>query len=514
MVQRADPIAIRSENSGTLAIPLFGALAVLVFVCVTPAVLNDGDTYWHIAAGSWMLNQRVLLRVDPFSYTFAGKPWQAHEWLSEILMALAYRLSGWSGIVLLAGAAFAATAGLLLWYLSRFLPAAAQGAVAALALACGAGSLLARPHLLALPVLTFWTIALLRARDERRAPSIWLTPLIALWANLHDSYLVGLGLIAVFAFDAMFDAGEDRLAVFRAWAIFAAVSAVMALATPFGINGILFSLHLMSMPALAILGEWQPMDFSRAQPIEVCVAALGYVWITRRMKVSAARIVLLAVLLYLAIAHVRHGMIAGVVGAAVLAEPLGSTFRAGGLSRAISGLDILIERRRLVIRVAAGVLLVLVAAVRLSMPVVRSDDISTPVSALRYLRPGLEQAPVLNDYAFGGYLIFAGIKPFIDSRAELYGDYFLREYARVIGPDPAALAETLAAHHIVWTIFAPGSPAVRELDRLGWRRLYADRWAVVHVRARFGETADIRQLGRAAWSSPQTFNRALTPRKP
>jgi hypothetical protein len=176
-----------------------------------------------------------------------------------------------------------------------------------------------------------------------------------------------------------------------------------------------------------------------------------------------------------------------------LAEPLGAAFRAGRLSRAISAPGTSIERlHRAILTVAAGVLLVVVAFVRLSMPIVRSDDISTPVSAVRYVPPGLEQAPVLNDYAFGGYLIFAGIKPFIDSRAELYGDSFLREYARIIRPDPAALAETLAAHHIVWTVFAPGNPAVSELDRLGWRRLYADRWAVVHVRARLGETADLR----------------------
>ena len=493
MLRPAKSIVISSVNCGTQATPLFGALIAFMFICVTPAILNDGDTYWHIAAGVWMLDHHALLRVDPFSYTFAGRTWQTHEWLSEILMALAYQLSGWSGIVLLAGAAFAATAGLLLWYLGRFLPAAAQAAVVVLALACGSGSLLARPHLLALPVLTLWTIALLRARAEQRAPSLWLTPLIALWANLHDSYLMGLALIAVFALEALCEAREDRRAVFREWAAFGAVSAVMAFASPFGVNGILFSLRLISMPSLAFVGEWQPMDFSTAQPMEASVAALGYVWITRGLKISATRIVLLAALLYLAISHVRHGMVGGVVGAAVLAEPLGSTFRAGGLSRAFSAPGISIERvGRSIPAAAAGVLLVFVAIFRLSMPIVRTDDITSPVSALRYLPARIRQAPVLNDYAFGGYLIFAGIKPFIDSRAELYGDSFLREYARIVRPDRAALAETLAAHRVAWTIFAPGNPAVHELDRLGWRRIHADQWAVVHVRAGLGQSADLR----------------------
>jgi hypothetical protein len=141
------------------------------------------------------------------------------------------------------------------------------------------------------------------------------------------------------------------------------------------------------------------------------------------------------------------------------------------------------RQRRALLPAAACVLFVLIAGIRLSVPIVRSDDVSTPVSALGHLPPSLDYAPVLNDYAFGGYLIFAGIKPFIDSRAELYGDSFLQDYARIIRPDSAALAETLAVQNIVWTVFAPGNPAAGELDRLGWRRLYADRWAVVHVRA-------------------------------
>ena len=35
---------------------------------------------------------------------------------------------------------------------------------------------------------------------------------------------------------------------------------------------------------------------------------------------------------------------------------------------------------------------------------------------------------MLNDYAFGGYLIFEHVRPFIDARAELYGDPMLSLY--------------------------------------------------------------------------------------
>lgn len=33
-------------------------------------------------------------QTDPFSFTFAGHPWVPKDWITEILMALAYRLGG------------------------------------------------------------------------------------------------------------------------------------------------------------------------------------------------------------------------------------------------------------------------------------------------------------------------------------------------------------------------------------------------------------------------------------
>jgi hypothetical protein len=71
----------------------------------------------------------------------------------------------------------------------------------------------------------------------------------------------------------------------------------------------------------------------------------------------------------------------------------------------------------------------------------------------------------------------------VDSRVELYGDAFLDRYAKIISPDSAVIRSTLSADDIQWTIFAPGSPVVGVMDSLpSWRRLYADRFAVIHIR--------------------------------
>ena len=84
---------------------------------------------------------------------------------------------------------------------------------------------------------------------------------------------------------------------------------------------------------------------------------------------------------------------------------------------------------------------------------------------------------------FGGYLIFRGVAPFIDGRAELYGDTFLDRYLAAERGGADALATLLDSYGITWTLLAPQQAATSRLDSLpGWHRVYADAIAVIHTR--------------------------------
>jgi len=97
-------------------------------------------------------------------------------------------------------------------------------------------------------------------------------------------------------------------------------------------------------------------------------------------------------------------------------------------------------------------------------------------------RAGLSR-PALNDYDFGGYLIFEGVAPFVDGRVDLYGDTFMRAYAAALAAEGDALPRILDHYRITWTLLRPDEPAVAALDRdPAWERLYADASAVVHRR--------------------------------
>jgi hypothetical protein len=85
---------------------------------------------------------------------------------------------------------------------------------------------------------------------------------------------------------------------------------------------------------------------------------------------------------------------------------------------------------------------------------------------------------------FGGYLLSRDIKAFIDGRAELYGEKFVQDYFdAATAKDVETLLRLLDTYQIDATLLTPDLPATKVLDHIpGWKRLYTDSIAVIHVR--------------------------------
>ena len=76
----------------------------------TRVLFRDSDAGWHIRNGEAILTNASVPRVDSFSYTHAGRPWFAWEWLSDAVLGAAHQLAGPSGVALLAALVIALTA--------------------------------------------------------------------------------------------------------------------------------------------------------------------------------------------------------------------------------------------------------------------------------------------------------------------------------------------------------------------------------------------------------------------
>ena len=107
-----------------------------------------------------------------------------------------------------------------------------------------------------------------------------------------------------------------------------------------------------------------------------------------------------------------------------------------------------------------------------------------PTSAIAHIPPALRRQPVLNTYSFGGPLIAAGIRPFIDGRSDMYGDAFTLDYQAINSGDPVPFANAVRRYRLAWAITEKSNAElIRLIDRTpGWRRIYTDDHAVIHVR--------------------------------
>ncbi len=473
------PAGARAESSDARVSGLVVALIAVTLFAVaafTPAVLNDGDTWSHLATGEWIFAHGTVPRADPFSHSMPGAPWTAHEWLSECVMTLAFRAGGWSGVALITAFGAAAAALIMGIRLARDLSGAALGIVLALGVALWAPTLLARPHVLALPLAAIWTAGLLAARDRDAPPRPSLALVMTLWSNMHGGFVFGLALIAPFACEAVVAALPGaRLRLARGWAFFALAALAAALVNPYGVEALVFPFRLMGLEHLSRISEWAPQDFGRLGPTEVALLTLLSFALARPISAPPIRVALVALLIAMALAHARHAQLLGLIAPMLLAGPIARTIGARAPK------DIRQIARTALAAVLAGALTI--SALSAAAPIVRTDGSSAPIAALAAVPPGLLEKPVLNDYAFGGYLIFTHVRPFIDGRADMYRDDMLGLYDKLAGGDPATVEATLAHYRISWTIFAPDKRVVAVLDRQpGWRRLYTDAVAVVHAR--------------------------------
>ena len=445
------------------------ALIVGLFVAFTPGLFNDGDTFLHIAAGARMLDLGHVLTTDPFSYTFGGKPWQTHEWLAEVIMALAFRAGGWAGVALLFGVAVGSAIALLVRHVQKLAQGPIGLAVAALPFACLAPSLLARPHILVLPLMELFVAELVFARREGRQPrALPLALMMAVWCNMHGSFVIGLVLAAAFGLENVIRKRDDLIAAARPWALLGALLLAAVVIGPHGIDNLTFPLKLTGFSSLNAIGEWAPMNIAENSMFALTLGAGLFALLWRGRRLDALPLLVVLALIDMSFSHVRHVVLFAVIAPLMVADAFATETTPAPRPAPLAAL-------------AAS--LAIVAVARMLAPLSEPKSPCAPVAALAHVPASLQAKPVFNAYAFGAYLTWRGVKPYVDSRAEVYGDDFLKAFSR-LEQDPALLMKELEARSVAWTLEAPGSPVARALDAApGWTRLYADEMAVVHVRS-------------------------------
>lgn len=476
---------VAAESRARALVPLCaGAGAYLFFLYLGDTRLQDSDSFWQIKIGQWILDHRAMPTIDLYSFTRTGSPWISTSWLSQVLFAFSHAQWDWAGPVILTAVGVALTVAIFVHLLDAQIGPSRAVLFAMLALLLSSHHVLARPHVLALPLMVAWAGLLMAAADRRSAPSWTWLPLMALWANLHGGFVLGLALIGPIALEAVEHAEKGRrLQLFLRWVLFGIGALIASCCTPYGWRTLQAATSILGLgELLSLIMEWMPANFATFTAFEGALLGLIAFGYYRGLVLSAPRIFLILFLTWSALTHVRSIEAFAFLVPLVLAKPLGEMF-----PRPPAGAG---EADRWPARyvTAAGALMIVAASWTSTSLYMGHHRFAftmthTPVAAVDLLEQRKAQR-IFNAYQFGGYLISRDIPVFIDGRAELYGEKFVMDFFKATeGKKPELLPRLLDAYRIEATLLGADAPGPQILDQLkGWKRIYADDVAVIHVR--------------------------------
>jgi hypothetical protein len=373
--------------------------------------IGDSDVWWHLRTGDIIRAQGEVPSVDPFSWTATGEPWQPNAWLSDVLFSWMREVGDLAAISLYRSVGVLTIGSLMWWVLRR------HGSGAWSALAAGFfGMLLMMPFITERPQLfgfaAFGVLMLIMpaALCGSKRALLGLGLLLVFWANLHGSFIMGVGVVGLVAFGCL---ASDRR--WRAPVIAVTVATAAPLANPYGWN---VYRRALTIPGVSqFIEEWRSFDITDARDqliaLFVLVAIFGIarsgLWRSWDLSLPLAALTILTArairtapfLLMWAMPYVAAALSSLAIPrlrswAAARATPLATgllvagTFLAGSMLTTISD---------------AGAI----------------DRTSAPVEVVDSLPTGCR---LLNEYEFGGLVIdrrWPEIRVSQDGRNDLYG---------------------------------------------------------------------------------------------
>lgn len=494
-VVHTEPAVLRPRASGPrVARAIFsfpGVLATLLVVITIFTVrtrFSDPDMWWHLKAGEIIWKTHSIPRVDVFSFTAAGKPWTAQEWLSQAIIYGVYHFGGYSGLMvllcLISSALVLAGYALSAIYSDDVKMAFLGGLATWLFATIG---LSVRPHMFGYFLLTCELVILHMGRTRNVTWFYALPPLFALWINLHSSFVFGFIVLAVIL-GCSFLEFECGLLIAEHWslrarktlAIAAGLSGIALLLNPVGPKLIWYPFDVMfNQPInLGFISEWQQPGFNTLRGISLLIVPglVLAVVLVRCVKLHVQEGLLLGLLVYLGARHERMVFLFGIVCGPILCRVL-----AGAWDRYNPERDRILPNAVVMVISALAIVLAFPNRQNLGEQVNQAN----PVKAVEFIEHAGLSGRMLNNYAYGGYLIWAAPerKVFVDGRADVYEPAgVLADYERfmALAMDPKSF---LDKYQVDFCFIARDDAIAQVLPLMpGWRKIYSDQQSVIFAR--------------------------------
>ena len=280
-------------------------VGILLLVVLAPALIV-GDS-WLTLMGGREVVQHGLPATDSITILSGGSTWTNQQWLAQVFFYGADAIGGIKAVVLL---------DILLVLLTLSLGVATartNGATARSTFLVGLLSVVAGPwgwtiraQAVALPFFaaTLWLLVDASRRGLRRR-TLFVLPLLVVWANLHGSVILGAGLAVMLgAIELARRRGSGRLAL-----ALVVGAPLCILVSPYATKlPAYYKLMLIDAPFAETLREWHWSNPSGTTFLFYCLAALTVILVAlprSRRRLTLFELIALAVLLVGAVDAIR-----------------------------------------------------------------------------------------------------------------------------------------------------------------------------------------------------------------
>jgi len=256
-------LSVQKKNISSHVTTALWVLSLIIIARVLVRPLSDPDIWWHLASGRYMVEHRMLLNFEVFSFALSGMEWINFEWLTEILYFIIVDLFGFKGLSAFCHFLFAVSLAMLFLCLHQKKP----HRIAELCFFWVGFELLqfrfdARVGLITLIFLPLFVYLVrkmdgLRKETRKYIPGLFFL-LTVLWVNLHAGVLYGVGLLFAVAVGARWARKDKSLiqTIDRSfvWAL------VALLMNPYGPKYFEMVIEVLFNRGISqeFLGEWTP----------------------------------------------------------------------------------------------------------------------------------------------------------------------------------------------------------------------------------------------------------------
>lgn len=451
--------------------------------------LPNPDLWWSAAIGKQILATHTFPTSDWHSFSAPGAPWMAYEWLDEVLIAVFANLGGLRGMTILLMALTAILVALFYGYASLV-----SGSSKAALIPCAISLPILevyfnlRPQTIGYIFLLIMLICLERFRQGKQKTLWVLPPLFLVWLNTHGSFVLGLTVFGICWACGLFEFEAGGI-ISKRWTdwqrrhmeIVFLLCVLALLVSPYGSRQAAYPLQMAFFQPVNVshINEWQSISFQFWQTRLLLVMVLVF-WLAQFLLREHFRLESIALLLlatYGCFLHRRFLAFLLIILVPLLAKVI---------ARWASAYDPSIDHfgiNAVVIILIAGVLVItLPPQKKLEAAVAKRY----PTKAIEYMNHHTVPEPTLNQYGWGGYLIYTPDyhrKVFVDGRADFY-EYagVLSDYMdmKAVKPDTLFL---LRKYNIRSCLLYQNAPLGTMLAALpGWEEVYRDKLAAIYVR--------------------------------